>query len=80
MPVFQEEASAEMLEREMGILEAPLPRLTSPPPVNANPLADGAKHEVVVVGVSPPPHSPKTFVCPVSAEYSKSDKCCCRTS
>jgi hypothetical protein len=51
MPVFTEESSPEMLLRAAGLLEPPLPRASSPPPKNADRTADGAKHEVVVIGV-----------------------------
>ncbi|KAA8908203.1 FAD binding domain-containing protein [Sphaerosporella brunnea] len=53
MPVFTEESSPEMLQRAAGLKTPPLPRLTPCPPVNTARTADGAKHEVVVVGAGP---------------------------
>lgn len=51
MPVFTEESSPEMLLRAAGLKEAPLPRVSPAAPVNADRTAEGAKHEVVVIGV-----------------------------
>jgi len=51
MPIFTEESSPEMLQRAAGLKKPPLPRVSSPAPVNADRTADGAKHEVVVIGV-----------------------------
>jgi hypothetical protein len=51
MPVFTEESSPEMLQRAAGLKKPPLPRVSSPPPKNTDRTANGAKHEVVIVGV-----------------------------
>ncbi|KAI5859228.1 FAD binding domain-containing protein [Tricharina praecox] len=53
MPVFTEESSPEMLQRAAGLKKPPLPRVSSPAPVNVDRTADGAKHEVVIIGTGP---------------------------
>jgi hypothetical protein len=51
MPVFTEESSPEMLQRAAGLKKPPLPRVSAPAPLNTDRTADGALHEVVVIGV-----------------------------
>lgn len=40
-----------MLQRAAGLKKPPLPRVSAPAPRNTDRTADGALHEVVVIGV-----------------------------